>query len=89
MQSINRRELSDKSVEVAADERLAAGQANFINAESNEEAREPADLFKAENLAPREPHILIIRHAIGAAKIAAVSDRYAQVFQPAVVAVAC
>src|SRR3546814_1837343 len=71
-------EAADQPQDVAADERLAAGQAQLPHAEPDEGAAQPVEFLEREHLGLRqEAHIL--RHAVHAAQIAPVRHRYAQV----------
>src|SRR5579862_2418992 len=78
----DRRELLDEPLDVAADERLAAGQPNRLHAEVGEDAHDAGDLLEAEQLLPVEERVLpaedLLRHAVDAAEVAAVGDRHAQ-----------
>ena len=76
-------ELGDQALEVAADERLAARDPQLAGAERDERARDARDLFERQELAPVEETMVapvdLLRHAVGAAEVAAVGDRDAQV----------
>ena len=76
-------ELGDQALEVAADERLAARDPQLAGAERDERARDARDLFEGQELAPVEETVVapvdLLRHAVGAAEVAAVGDRDAQV----------
>src|SRR6267154_2187089 len=67
--------------------RPAAGQADFLDSVTFEDARQPCDLLEAQQLALREKRVVgaehVARHAVDAAEVATVSDRDAQVVQPA------
>ena len=69
--------------QVAAQQRLAAGQAQLAHAERAEDARQPGDLLEGEQLGPRQERevaaVDLARHAVRAAEIAPVGDRDAQV----------
>ena len=57
----------------------------FFDAERDEDARETRDLLEAEQLVARQEDVVaaedLLRHAVGAAEVAAVRDRDAQVVQ--------
>src|SRR5262249_5745568 len=80
-------ESRDQRWQVVAQERLAAGDAELLDAERDEDPREPLDLLEGEQLRLREELVALAvdlcRHAIGAAEVAAVGDRDAQVVQRA------
>ena len=42
---------------------------------------EPLDLLEVEQILARQPHVVLLRHAVTAAEVAAVGDRQAQVAQ--------
>ena len=75
----DRREHLDQPWEVAAHERLAAGQPDGAHAELHEHADEPRDLLEAQQLLAFEPLESLRRHAVAAAEVAAVRYRKAQV----------
>ena len=80
-----RREQLDQPLEVAAHERLAAGDAELLDAERHERLRDPRDLLEAEQLLAVEEAVGaaedLLRHAVDAAEVAAVGDRDPQVVQ--------
>ena len=84
---VERRELLDEALEVAADERLAAGDPDLARAERDERARDAGDLLERQQLLAVEEAVVaavhLLRHAVGAAEVAAVGDRDAQVAQRA------
>src|SRR5690606_39838741 len=71
--------------EVATQQRLAAGQAQLVDAEAHEDACKALDLLEAQAIALGEElvvaRIAILRHAVRTAEIAAVEYRNAQVAQ--------
>ena len=73
------REPLDQELEIAAQERLAAGDAQLPDAEVDEDARNALDLLEREQLAPGEEAVVVsedlLRHAVDAAEVAAVGDR--------------
>ena len=64
--------------DVAPHERLAAGEAELSDAEPDEGAAYPVELLKGEQFGFRQKRHLF-RHAIDAAEVAAIGDRYAQI----------
>ena len=61
-----------------ADQRLAAGDAQLLDAEADEGRAEPVELLQRQELGlGQELHVL--RHAVDAAEVATVGDRHAQV----------
>jgi hypothetical protein len=61
--------------EVVSQERLAAGEADFVYAPAGEDADQTIDLLKGENRFARKPEVVFLRHAIAAAHVAAIGDR--------------
>src|SRR5690606_7460432 len=76
---------SDEAVEVLAQQRLATGEPDLLDAVRHEDRRDPGDLLEAQQGRLRQERIVApehcLRHAIGAAEVAAVGDRDAQVVQ--------
>ena len=71
-------EALDQPDHIAPHQRLAAGQAQFAHAEPDEGRAEPIELLQGEEfLLGKKLHVL--RHAIDAAEVASVSDRYAEI----------
>ncbi len=72
-------EPGDQQLEIAAEKRLAAGDAELAHPEVDEHARDALDLLEREELAARQEPILVaedlLRHAVDAAEVAAVRDR--------------
>ena len=79
---LDRGEQLDEVLDVAADERLAAGEAHGADAEAGEDADDAGHLLEREQLAALEERVLapedLLRHAVDAAEVAAVGDRDAQ-----------
>ena len=72
------RKLAHQMHDVLAHQRLAAGQPQLADALLDEDGAEPVELFERQQVLLRqEGHVL--GHAIGAAEVAAVGDRYAQI----------
>ena len=70
-------------LDVAPHERLAAGQAQLLDAGGREDARKPLDLLERQQLVAREEAVVapvdLARHAVDAAEVAPVGDRDAEV----------
>ena len=64
--------------QVAAHQRLAAGETDFVDPQWRGDADEVGDLLEGEQLGPVHEHDLL-RHAVDAAEVAAVGDADAQV----------
>ena len=75
--------IADERRQVAAQERLAAGQAQPVHAERDEDVDERADLLEVQDVLARQPGVVLLRHAVRAAQVAAVGDRQPQVAQRA------
>src|SRR5262249_46465260 len=67
--------------------RLAAGQADLVDAERDCDPGKTLDLVEREDRVPRQPLHALLRHAVDAAEVAPVGDRDAQVADRAAVAV--
>jgi hypothetical protein len=67
-----RREALDERRQIAAEERLAPGQANFVDAEIEEDVDESLDLLEMEDVLARQPHVLRFGHAVAATQVAAI-----------------
>ena len=74
---------ADEARQVAAQQRLAAGQAHLVHAEVEEHVGQRGDLAEVQDVLAREPDVLLLRHAVAAAEVAAIGDRDAQVAQHA------
>ena len=73
-------QLLDQHGEVGPDRRLAAGEADAVEAEAlDAHLRDPGQLLVGEQLVAGEPRHPLRRHAVRAAEVAAVGDRDAQV----------
>src|SRR6188472_37200 len=83
VEAVDRREPLDEPLELAPQERLAAGETDLLDAEGHERPRHPLEFLEREQLlavheaVPLTEHGL--RHAVGAAEVAAVGDRDPQV----------
>ena len=72
------RERGEQRHDTAADQRLAAGEAQLAHALDDEGGAEPIQFFQGEEIGlGQEGHVF--RHAIDAAEIAAVGHRDAQI----------
>ena len=73
----------DDPFDAAAQQRLAAGQADFLHTQLDKQSGQALDFFKAEQIGARQKGVILVegfaRHAIGATQVAAVGDRNAQV----------
>ena len=76
-----RRERCDQRRQVAAQQRLAAGDADPVDADVDEGVGERRDLLEREQRLARQPDVVRLRHAVLAAQVAAVGDRDAQAAQ--------
>ncbi len=83
----------DEPLEVATEQRLAAGDPKLARPECDERPGDARDLLERQQLAPVEEAVVapvdLFRHAVGAAEIAAVGDRDAQVAQRTAEGVEC
>ena len=73
------RKLPDQLGQVATQERLPAREPDLVHAEADEHVDEHAHLLEVQDLVARQPRVLLLRHAVLAAQVAAVRDRQAQV----------
>src|SRR5712671_8135108 len=67
--------------QIAAQQRLASSQAQIRNAERSEHLDQPRNFFKCQEFLARQPDVFLLRHAVVAAQVAAVSYRDAQAAQ--------
>ena len=75
-----RGQLADEHRQVGAHGRLATGEAQAVDLEAlDEDPGQPLDLLERQHLAARQPQHALLGHAVGAAEVAAVGDRDAQV----------
>ncbi len=81
----DRRQQGDEVGQVAPDERLATGDAQLLDAQPDEDARQAFDLLERQDLVLGQERVVLaedlLGHAVGAAEVAAVGDRDAQVAQ--------
>ena len=75
----------DEALDVAADERLAAGQPDLLDAQAGEDLREAGDLLERQEVASGEEGVVapvdLLGHAVDATEVAAVRDRDTEVAQ--------
>ena len=71
----------DQARQVAAEERLAAGDPHTVDAKRREGVGEECDLFEVEDALARKPGVVRFRHAVLAPQVAAIGDRNAQTAQ--------
>ena len=76
-----RREPLHERGQIAPQQRLAAGQPDLVDAERREDVDQRLDLLEVQDVLARQPHVVLLRHAVAAAQVAAVGDRQAQVPQ--------
>ena len=80
-----RRQLFNQDFQVLAQQWLAAGQADLLHAMGHELARDPGDLFEAEQRAVWQIGVVLVEdrlgHAVVAAEVAAVGHADAQIAQ--------
>ncbi len=73
----------DELGEVAADERFASGEADLLDAVFDEDAGKAADLLVGQKFGSLEELVFgaedLARHAVGAAEVAPVGDRDAEI----------
>ena len=87
MDARNGGQAPDQHRQIAPHQRLAAGHTQLIDSQPHGDAREPLDLFEAQDLAARNELDAFLRHAIEAADIAAVGDTDPQIGMDAAVRV--
>src|SRR5215218_2546688 len=82
---LDRGEHGDQALEVAAQQRLAAGEPHLGDPDRGGGADDPFDLLERQDLGAGQERVtgseLLPWHAVGAAEVAAVGDRHAQVPQ--------
>ena len=81
------REHGGQSRKLPADQRLAAGQPDVVDAHRGEQTHQPRDLLEGEDLGALEPRQALGRHAVLAAEVAAVGDRHPQIADQTAMAV--
>ena len=78
-QSADTGEVPKQSVQVAPDQGLAARNSDSPDAQVDEEARQPDDLFESQQLPLLDPDVLVQRHAVPATVVAPVRHRDSQI----------
>ena len=66
---------------MAAKQRFAAGEAQLVDPEADEDVDERADFLEAQQVLARQPDVVFLRHAVGTPQVAAVSDRQPEIAQ--------
>src|SRR5262249_54877580 len=79
VESRNRRKAPNEQMEIFSHERFAAGQADFLNPKLEEKPDNALDFFERKDLLAFNPFVLIKRHAVRTAEIAAVGHRNPQI----------
>ena len=69
---------ADETGQIAAQQRLATGEADAGDAFPDEDPDEAIDLLEAQQVGARQPDVLRLGHAVEAAEVAAVGHRHAQ-----------
>ena len=69
------RELANETRQITAEQRLAARDPDPAHAEHRKHARETHDFLELQDVLARQPHVLLLRHAVLAAEVAAIRDR--------------
>jgi hypothetical protein len=64
----------DERRKVAAEQRLAAGQPHLVDTELQEVIDQALDLFELQDVFARQPQVVLLGHAVLAAKVAAIGD---------------
>ncbi len=88
MHNVDRREHRRQLREFAAHERLAAGQPHVVDAHPGKQRDQPRDLLERQDRGSLQPRQPFRRHAVLAAEVAAIGDRYPQVADQPAVAIA-
>ena len=60
--------------QIVPQQRLAPSQPHLLDAEGREDAHEPRDFLEREDRLLGQPDVLLLGHAVAAAKVAAVGD---------------
>src|SRR5205823_13935883 len=67
-----RRDQPDERRHVAPQERFAAGEAHLVDAERQKYVDERAGFLEVEDVFARQPDVVVLRHAVFAAEVAAI-----------------
>ena len=81
------RQQGDEAIEILAQQRLAAGEAHAGDAQAREDFHQASQLLEAQQLLARKPDVILLRHAVKAAQVAAIGDGQAQAFKRAAQAI--
>ena len=79
--------LATRSGEIPAQQRLTAGEADLVDAQTDEEVGQPINLLELQDVFAGKPEILRLRHAVAAAEVAPVGDRQAEIAERTMVLV--
>jgi len=71
----------DEHGEVAPQERLAASDSDTIDAEGRKRIDNGANFLEGQQIFARQPHVVLLRHAVLASEVAAVRNRQAHAAQ--------
>ena len=71
----------DEIDEASAQQRFPAGQADLAHPELAEGVDGALDLVEGEDVLLRQPGVVLLRHAVGAAQVAAIDDGEAETFE--------
>ena len=69
----------DERRQIAAQQRLAARQPHLVDAEGEKLIDEPIDLLELQDVLARQPQVVLLRHAVLAAEVAAIGDRQPEI----------
>src|SRR5207253_10409468 len=69
------RDQVDERRQVVPQQRLPAGEPDLVHAQPAEHADQARDLLEREDRFPRQPDVLVLRHAVAAPHVAAVGNR--------------
>ena len=87
VETVDRGEHFDQPLQIATEQGLAAGEPDLLDAMRVEQPREARDLLEGQQVGMGKERVVapenVLWHAIDAAEVAAVGDRYAQVAQAA------
>jgi hypothetical protein len=70
-----RRQEPDQLRQVAADQRLASGQAHAVDSQAGEDVDQKTHLFEVEDVRPGKPDVVLLRHAVLAPQVAPIRHR--------------
>ena len=78
-----RRQATHELGKVAAQQRFASREPDLVDTHVQEHVDEALDLLELEDVLARQPHVVLLRHAVAAPEVAAVGHRQPQVAQGA------